>query len=182
MKNVVFVSLIAFAVYSCNSGAKKELNEKEKLVLRIDSLETKINESINKTENPDVQLAMYAIEAYDKYVSELPNDTISPKYLLKSAQLCDGVLRRSDWALTKYNKFLEYYPEHKQAPMILFYAGNAYSEIGDTTNAIANFTLFSQKYPNHEFADDALGLIRFMRLNEDELKQFFNKKEEKRVN
>lgn len=176
MKNVVFVSLIAFAIYSCNSGVKKELTEKDKLVFRIDSLENKINESIKKAENPEVQLAMYAIEAYDKYVSELPNDSISPKYLFKSAQLCDGVLRRPDWALTKYNKFLEYYPDHKQAPMILFYSGNAYSELGDTTNAIANFTLFSQKYPTHEFTDDALGLIRFMRMNESELNNFFKKK------
>jgi outer membrane protein assembly factor BamD (BamD/ComL family) len=171
MKKIIFFSLVSLVIYSCNS--KKELSEKDKLVFRIDSLENKINESIKKAENPDVQLAMYAIEAYDKYVSELPNDTISPKYLFKSAQLCEGVLRRPDWALTKYNKFLENYPEHKQTPMILFYTGNSYSELGDTTNAIRAFTLFAEKYPNHEFADDALGLIRFMRMTEEETKKFF---------
>lgn len=181
MRKLIILSIIVALLTSCNSGSdKKVLSQRDKTIARIDSLEKLISASVNKGENPDTKLAMYAIEAYDIFVNQLPQDSLSPKYLFKSAQLYEGVLGRPDIAARRYGKYCEQYPESHRTAMIMFYQANALSEAGDTAQSVAVFQKFIEKYPNHDFADDAQGLINFMRMSTAEQEKFFSN--DKKVN
>ena len=52
--------------------------------------------------------------------------------------------------------------------MALFRSANLYADIGDTTRAIETFNLFIQKFPKHDFTDDAENMIKITRMGMDE--------------
>ena len=150
---------------------------RNKEVQRIDSLENLIRQEVKQQKDPDVRLAMYAIQAYQYFAADYPKDTLAPNYLFKAGQLYEGVLRNPEQAVKQYEKVYDKYPEFDKRGMSLFLAGNLYHTLNDTTKAIKAFETFRKDYPNHAFADDAAGMINLIRMSEAQQKEMFGGKQ-----
>lgn len=170
---MAFLSVAGF--YSCKQTGKQQANlsPRDRSVAKIDSIENVIKDSIAASANPNISLAMVAIKEYEYFAFDHKEDTLSPQYLFKAAQLYEGVLHDYPKAAQTYQKVYEKYPDFKNRPMMLFFQGNAYAEMQDTALAIFNFKRFIEQYPNHPFADDAQGMINFIRMDEAQMQQFF---------
>lgn len=176
MKNLILLVLSISFMWSCYNKEKHPLSKKQQAQHRVDSLENLFTQSLEKSKKLDIKLAMYTIQAYEYYAADYPEDPESAQYLFKAAYNYQNILGNHRKAIRLYEKGYNDYPGYENRPMMLFHLGNAYSELQDTTNAIGKLKLFIKSYPGHDFADDAEGLIRFMRLNEEELDEFFGKK------
>jgi len=177
MKNFILLIFTISFFSSCDTSEKHPLSKKQQVQHRVDSLENLFAQSLQKSKKLDIKLAMYTIQAYEYYAADYPEDPESAQYLFKAAYNYQNILGNYRKAVMLYEKVYNDYPEYENRPMMLFHLGNAYSELQDTTNAIGKLKLFIKSYPGHDFADDAEGLIRFMRLSEEELDGFFGKKE-----
>ena len=178
MKRILFYLLPILFLAACNKGQEKaKLSPRETAVQRIDSLENKIKISIQKQENPDVTLAMHAIKNYQYFAADFPNDTLSPTYLFRAAQIYEGVLRDFQNAAELYGKVYKTYPKFKNRPMMLFHEGNAYAELQDTARASLKLKEFIRVYPDHAFADDAQGVLKLMHMSEAQMEAFFQNAE-----
>lgn len=172
-----FIILLTFLSFiGCNNQQKTQNAEgspKDRLQAKIDSIETQIRISIDSARNPDVGLALEAIRQYELFSYKYADDSLSPVYTFKSAQIFDGMLNDKAKAAELYLRIYDNYPEYKNRPMMLFYRGNALHDLGDTTNAVNSLKLFIAKYPEHEFRDDAENLVEFIRMDEEDMMKFF---------
>jgi len=176
MKNLILLVLSISFMWSCYNKEKQPLSKKQQARHRVDSLENLFAQSLQNSEKLDIKLAMYTIQAYEYYAADYPQDANSPLYLSKAAQNYHNILLDYKKAIKIYEHIYNHYPQYNNRSMMLFLQGSAYHELQDTTNAINKLKLFIKSYPGHDFADDAEGLIRFMRLSEEELDEFFGKK------
>jgi tetratricopeptide (TPR) repeat protein len=178
MKRILFYLLPLLFLIACNKGKEKEktnLSPRDLAVSKIDSLETHIRSSVDKQENPDVTLALDAIKHYRYFAADFPQDSLSPDYLFRAAQIYEGVLQDNQEAAEIYGSVYEKYPNYKNRPMMLFHQGNAFIESQDTAYASLYLGRFIREYPDHPFADDAQGLLNMMRMNDAQLQDFLTK-------
>lgn len=172
MRTIVFL-LTFLSIIACSKEKEAELSIRDKHVLKIDSFETEIRTSIESAENPSIQLALGTVREYEIFTYKFPDDSLTPSYLFKSAQIFDGMLNDKAKAARLYQRIYDEYPKYKNRAMMLFYQGNALHDMGDTLNAINQLKLFIAKHPDHEFRDDAENLIKFIQMDEEELEKFF---------
>lgn len=173
MKRLLFYFLPILFLAACNKSTDKaKLTPRDAAVHKIDSLETQIRASMAKQENPEVTLALNAIKHYRYFAADFPQDSLSPDYLFKAAQIYEGVLRDYPEAAEIYGTIYEKYPKYKNRPMMLFHQGNAYIESQDTAYAALYLQKFIREYSEHPFADDAQGLLNIMRMDEAQMLEF----------
>ena len=178
MKRILFYLLPLLFLIACNKGKeqkKTNLSPREAAVSKIDSLETHIRASADKQENPDVTLALNAIKHYRYFAADFPQDSLSPDYLYRAAQIYEGVLQDYAEAAEIYGSVYEMYPNYKNRPMMLFYQGNASIEAQDTASASLYLGKFMREYSNHPFASQAQGLLNIMRMSDAQLQDFLTK-------
>lgn len=176
LRHTLFIiSTFLFFISCSEKSSESELSILDKDRMSIDSIESKIRTSLDSAKNPSIELAMQATKAYEIFVYKYPDDSLSPNYLFKSAQIYEGMLGDKIRAAKTYKKIYDEYEAFDNRPMMLFYMGNTYHDLGDTTAAVETLELFIAKYPNHEFKDDAENLIQFIRMDESDLEKFFNK-------
>ncbi|QNL22590.1 tetratricopeptide repeat protein [Hyphobacterium sp. CCMP332] len=172
MRLIIFL-LTFLSIAACSKEKETEMSIRDKHVLKIDSFESEIRTSIESAENPSIQLALGAVKEYEIFTYKFPDDSLTPSYLFKSAQIFDGMVNDKAKAARLYQRIYDEYPKYKNRAMMLFYQGNALHDMGDTLNAINQLKLFIAKYPDHEFRDDAENLIKFIQMDEEELEKFF---------
>ena len=173
MKHFYLLPIILIICY-CNGkrSGEKEV-ERFNMTHQIDSLETKIYENEIK-DIPNEQLTRLMISSYEGYANLFHEDTISAQYLYNAARLYENVLRDNSKAANLYGRVYESYPTYSKHSFMLFAMGNAYHSLGDTSKAVEIFNKFINEYSTNEFADDAKGMIKFMRMTKDEVDQMFN--------
>ena len=179
MKHLLYLAISFLFLASCGQNNKTKFTGQPGDKSRIDSLETEMMKAMEKQENPQIPLALNAIKRYTYYAADYPKDSLSPGYLFKAAQIYEGVLQDKPKAAEIYGKVYDNYPKYKNRPMMLFHQGNTYIEMNDTLNAGRKLRKFIADYPNHEFADDAVGLMNLMRMNDAQMQQFFQNSQKK---
>ena len=144
-KNLLILSVLLF-IFSCKS-------EKEKLVQEIKSGEEKLFNDSTKMLDPAV--AGTELVAYQKFVSTYPEDTASPNYLFKAADLATG-LRKSREAVRLYREFISKYPTHPKNATSYFLLAFVYdNDIRQKDSAKIFYREFLEKYPTHQLAPSA---------------------------
>ncbi len=167
----IFLSIFLFA--SCKP--EKEVDaRRQNFISSIDSIEGKIRASLEANQQPEIKLALEAVEAYRNFLYHYEDDSLAARYNFKMARLYDGVLNDKRQAIVEYDKAYQKYPKFEERAILLFFEGNAFHDLGDTTNAIEKLEAFIAKYPDHEFADDAKGLINIIRMDPGEFEMMFS--------
>lgn len=154
MKNYIsFIKLVViafasiFIFISCKANLKKEKQN------RIQELEVSLFQEKNGV--IDKKEAANMIHAYIEFVDAFPNDTLSPQYLFKAADVSINTFHSTE-TIALFNRILKDYPDFQKAPQALFLKAFAYENyLMQLDSARSSYNLFLKKYPEHAFANDA---------------------------
>lgn len=165
MKHTIFI-LFVITLAACSPS-------KEKLQEQIIHAETELFSNDKGTFVFDEKLVQKTIDAYQKYASAFPNDSLTPEYLFKKADLYRS-LRNAEQAINTYNLITEKYPTYNKAPYCLFLKGFIYeNELNHIEKAKESYQTFLDTYPNHDLADDvAFSLKNIGKTPEQLIKEF----------
>ncbi|GIV41320.1 MAG: hypothetical protein KatS3mg034_0630 [Vicingaceae bacterium] len=171
MKKLIYFLLSLTVFVSCNlSETKKKLEEedKKKRLATIEQLNKEYNESF-KLGKPDEGKAASLLRNYLDYSEKYPEDSLSPDFLFKTAQLAIS-LRRFDEGVKYLQKFRTLYKDHPLDPMVLFTLGFTYeNHLNDLGKAEKYYQEFLNKYPNHELANDVDLMIQNLGKSPEEI-------------
>ena len=177
-KNILYLSLIILffsALVSCENSTKSNLLSSR------DSLFIKINENekalfANAASSPISNAkALETITLYEKFANNFPNDTLSPTYLMKAADVCSNTNQAAK-SVELCRKIVEQYPNFKGVPTAMFLmAFVTENKLNNIARAKELYQQFIQKYPNHPMAEDAKASIENLGLSDDELIAKFQK-------
>ncbi len=161
---------------STNTDATSVVSEADSTKLameaKIDSLNKKMMDVFRTTGKPDMKTSMYAVQAYEYYAHDYEKDPKAGMYLMKAGEIYENILNDKIRANRRYQSAYLHEEDFKNKPMALFRSANLYVELDDTARAIQLFETFTEKYPEHEFADDAENMIKITRMGMEEfLKQ-----------
>ncbi|MFH1161644.1 MAG: tetratricopeptide repeat protein [bacterium] len=170
MKRSVYFILLGLAglISACGPSQKK-------MEGNITSMEERLFSSENGFSRAEGDSL---IQLYQDYVNRYPGDSLAPGYLFKAATMLMN-LQQGKKAVGLFAKFRATYPDHRNAPLCLFFTGYVQENIfGELGKAKATYTLFLKTYPNHDFADDAQASIDNLGKSPEEMiRQFEAKKD-----
>lgn len=169
MKNttIFFTVLMVALMWGCGPS-------RDKSAQRISALE----KSLYSPEAPNFnkQRADSLLAMYLDFISDHPDDSLSPGYLFKAANLSmntgDGTK-----SLELFDRYLRDYPGKPKAAMCLFFKAFIYENVRqDIDKARETYLLFIEKYPNDEFAKDARMALMNLGKTPDQLVQEFEER------
>jgi TolA-binding protein len=166
MMNRILLFSVLLIFFACQS-------EKEKLAKEITSNEEKLFNDSTKMLDPKV--ANDELVAYEKYIAAYPEDTASPGYLFKAADLAHG-MRKSRDAVQMYKEFISKYPSHPKAAASEFLLAFVYdNDLKQKDSAKIFYKSFLEKNPNHQLAPSAKASLDQieMGLSDEELVKMF---------
>ncbi len=150
----LWVGAVVLLLAACQQN--KEVNFKNGQQAVIKGLEAKTMEA----EALDTALVRQLTNAYLAYADSLPQDSLSPYYLSKAADLYKVRRETALYAINTYNMVLSNYPEHPLVSRSLFMMGFTFDEVlGDKQRAVKSYTYFLEQYPEHPLAEDARTLL-----------------------
>ena len=186
MKKLLGLFLIVILA-SCGTD-KKESKEnavkepikltKEQWFKQIGDVEKKMNENPNEPINSAV--ANIAIDFYNKYYLNFPDDEKTPDYLYKAGEI-SSALNYSEPAINFFKVIHDKYPSYKRAPSCLLLQGFIYeTQLNDTSKARVIYEQVIQKYPNTQFAIDSKASIDNLGKTPEQLIKEFEAKNKKK--
>lgn len=142
----------------------------------IKNLEEKLTAENFTFDEKGMQVAGELIDAYISYADSYKDSTKAPDFLYKAADLSLN-LNRSKEALDLYNQIIYQYPEYEKTPECFFLVAYIYENyFQNYGKANEIYESFIEKYPDHEFADDAAISIANMGKSPEELIREFEEK------
>lgn len=163
MKRFMLTSCVLIALAcSLNSCVRPQ----EKLQKQIEGAEMELSLADNAI--PSVERSDSLITMYMQYADQYKDDTLSPVYIFKSAELYMKT-GRYQMAIDHFGKVQRYKGFRKIGEAMFLKGFIADSQLGDTARARQYYQEFVQAFPGHEFADDAQHLIENLDLTADEL-------------
>ena len=157
MKKLTLITIAALLTVACGPSKEERINQ-------IEDFEDSIFESAIAAdpETADQLTALYVAFA-DKY----PNDSLSPQYLMKGADMQSNVLH-TERALELFDRVINDYPDFEEVPMCFFLKGNALELNSQIDEAKAAYEEFIAKYPDHFMADDARRMLPIIGMSDEE--------------
>ena len=95
------------------------------------------------------------LSLYEDFISDYPEDTLVPGYLFKGATLAMNIDEGAK-AISFFEQYLKDYPEGPKAPLCYFFKAYVQENIlKNLDQAKESYLQFLEKYPEHDFSDDA---------------------------
>ncbi len=163
--------ILIISISACQSPQEK-LAEKIKLnegVLFGDTLRT-LNDS----------LAMNTLGLYKSFVNQFPEDSASPEYLFKAADLALGV-KQASVAMESLGQLIEKYPNSEKASSALFMQAFVNETVlMDKEKAKEFYLKFMKQYPDHPLFLSATASYEQLiaGLSDEELIRMFESKQD----
>jgi len=173
MKNIIFLLIIiTITISACNTNhTQNNLTSRDSAIMNIQNLEHRLyGDSVQVIKRG---VAMETIIAYAKFAHNFPEDSLSPEFLFKAAEIARA-LHNGKEAVLYYNMIYTDFPENEKAPTALFLEAFTYENIlKDTAQARILYQNFIDKYPNNQFADDARYSLKYLGKSAEELIKIF---------
>jgi TolA-binding protein len=168
MKNWVVLLFVSLFFLACSPSRQKQQKE-------IKSIENRLfgesSQGFNKAS------ADTLINLYTGFADKYPEDSLTPGYLFKAANLA-MTMQDGPQALTLFNRILTAYPDDPKSSMSLFFVAFVQENLMQNLDkAKETYLLFIEKYPESDFADDAQ--MSLMNLGKS-LEQILQEREMKR--
>ena len=133
-------------------------------------------EVFDTTKSVNYGVAINLMVLYSRYANTYPEDSLSPEFLYKAAEIARGAGDGRN-AVRYFKLLLDKYPNYpKRAASIFMLAFTYENLLNDTANARKYYTEFIDKYPKHELADDARQLLKYLGKSPEEIVKSFEKK------
>lgn len=159
MKRIATVIILAATLLVACGPSREERIE------QIEDFEDSIFESAVAADEAtaDQLTALYTAFA-DKY----PDDTLSPQFLLKAAEIQGNVLH-TDNSIALYDRIINNYPDFEDLPICYFLKGIAYESDSQFEKARQAYQTFVDKYPDHYMADQTRKMIPLVGKSTEEM-------------
>lgn len=126
----------------------------------LQALENKVRQL--ETITDDTALVAEAVEKFQTFSNEHPEDTLAPRYALMAADLERNRPGRALYAVAQYDTVFQRYSTRPEGALALFSMALTFDEvIGNRAMAGRAYTLFLDTYPSHPLAKQAEDL-RFL--------------------
>lgn len=133
----------------------------------------KLEESFYKLNKPDQISGNQLIRAYAEFADQFPDDSLSPVYLFKAADLAMN-LEFSELAIQYFDRVQNGYPKYEKAPECLFLKAFIYeNKLHSLELAEKNYRLFIDQYPDHALAKDAQAALKYLGMSAEDLVKLF---------
>jgi tetratricopeptide (TPR) repeat protein len=171
----------AYVVYLAMKEMGKDSGQAIPDSVNIENYMTSLFEDV--LVNPDEtginrSAAMKFVDASEALALSLPDYPKVPEYLYKSGEIARSI-RTLPKAMNLYDWILTSYPNHEDAPKVLFIKGFLLEhEFNNQEEAKLIYEKFVADYPNHEMAESAKFLLKNIGKSEEEiLKEIIPQKE-----
>lgn len=175
MKHAIFCAVVAAGLYACQPQGKnpyKEAVDQQAAVLKprramveIDSLNARLKEQITTGDrDAEIATAMRLADAYQFYAIDFPQDTLSAEFLLRRAGIYEKVFMDPHRAAELYEELYGKYEGSRQGRTALILAGSAYSDGGDSANAVRVLDRYLARFYDDPMAPQARQLKQFIML------------------
>ncbi len=163
---IVVLLLILAGIVACTSKREKYLEE-------IKQVEQQVFDTAKIPSAKEMELLA---EMYVEYTKEFPDDTLSPLFLLRAAELFKLSGKPTKGFALLDSVYLKY-PNSKWAPAALLTAAIWYDqEAKDIARARQKLITLLEKYPDSEFADDARKLLDLLDKSPEEILKMLEEK------
>jgi len=128
MKNIIFLLIIiTITISACNTNhTQNNLTSRDSAIMNIQNLEHRLyGDSVQVIKRG---VAMETIIAYAKFAHNFPEDSLSPEFLFKAAEIARA-LHNGKEAVLYYNMIYTDFPENEKAPTALFLEAFTYENI-----------------------------------------------------
>ena len=116
------------------------------------------------------------VDACEAYALVYPKSEETPANLFKAAEVAKS-LRTFPKSLSLYDWIIDNYPDFEKTPTSLFLKGFIINNnLGDVDKAREVYTQFTERYPDHELADDVEFLIQNLGKTDEEILQMIEQK------
>lgn len=148
MKNNFLIAIFGIMVTMVSCGPSRD-----KAVSQIQSMEKSLfapDASSFSKEKADSLLVMYS-----DFIKKHPEDSLSPGYLFKSANITMNA-GNGTRSIELFDQYIKDYPDKPKASLCLFFKAFIYENlIHDLDKAREIYLLFIEKYPTDDFTNDA---------------------------
>lgn len=147
LKKLAVLTIISVVFYACSSSPEDKAKSK------ITELENNLFSSEDMVVNR--KQASELVNEYIAFADEFPDDTLSPEYIFKAADICMNILNPSK-AVWFFDRIIREYPDYRKVPESMFLKAYVYDNNMQSYDLARKlYTEFIEKYPDNEFADDA---------------------------
>jgi outer membrane protein assembly factor BamD (BamD/ComL family) len=181
MKKLIFFSFTALLLASCggetgtNTPEKaeaKKADRKEELHNQIQRLEGEMH----RTPQLDNILAGQAVKAYDDYASLFPDDSLSPDYLFKAAEISTAI-KQYPQAVAYYQNIISNFSKFRLIQECYFLEATVYDQyLNDDKKAKEVYESLIAEYPSSPYVPDAQAAISNLGKTDEELIREFERK------
>lgn len=178
MKNKYVLFFVLILLLGSCTQTPQEIDAEIQQQKRIELSENikALEQGLGNAQSLDVIKGNQLVDAYKAYADACREDSITPHYLFKGADVAIGVKRYQD-AILFYERIYKYYPEFPKRADALFMQAFVYDEHMKMKGKAADlYTQMIEKYPDHTMADDAAALRENLTLTEEELIRRFQQK------
>jgi len=159
---LLFLSCGLLIFTSCSTSSPEEVAKAE-----IEEMENSLFS--DETRMINRENAIQLIDLYIAYAEEFPDDAEAPMMLFKAGDMSMN-LNKPRQAIQIFDQIMREYPAFEKAPQCLFLKAFIYeNDLKDLVAARKFYEEFLFKYPEDEFADDAVICIRNLGKSPEEL-------------
>lgn len=168
----ITISLIIATIMlcACESSEQKDTIK----IGDIKKMETELFSSTITA--PDLVKAKQLADMYITYANEHPEDTIAPDFLFKAADI-NMNLNNPTITIGLFDDIIVNYPNYKNIASAMFLKGFVYEDqLNDYPNAKKCYLEFLDRFPDSDFADDAVVSLNNLGKSPEELIKEFEMK------
>jgi outer membrane protein assembly factor BamD (BamD/ComL family) len=175
--SLIATSFLLFLVSACGNDVSEKTG-KSKEAIREELLKAVELQEAEMHKSPELNIAIagVAIKAYYDFTTMFPDDSLSPDFIFKAAEIATAT-KQYPQALGYYQTIEEKYTSYKLYPESLFLQASLLDNfINDDLKAKVVYEKLIAKYPTSSYANDAKFAIANLGKTDEELHKEFMKK------
>ncbi len=164
---IMILPLLLSALVSCGPSRNKDVDKIHLMETRLFSSQAT---SMNK-ESADSLLVLYSA-----FIKNFPADSMTRKFIFKAGNLymSTGMGKQ---AIEMFNMYIANYPNDPKSPLCLFFTAYVFENLlQNLDKAQELYILFIEKYPRHDFADDAQMALNNLGKSPDQMVKEFEQR------
>jgi hypothetical protein len=187
MNKIICILFPALFLFSCGGDKEKETKVNKDSLSDADLMKdpknyfkdckalfakaTKLDSILYTQTELNKNTASDAIKAFSDYAYYCSNDSLSPIFLIKTAQVAVAINNITQAKLT-LEKCIEMYPKFEGLPAAMFLLGQLYDEKEYLNNEAEAKRIYEEiiaKFPNSPEAESAKGAIKFLGMTDKQI-------------
>jgi tetratricopeptide (TPR) repeat protein len=154
MRKIVSLFVLTVVVFACNTKSNKLQEEQDKIGV--------LEQQMQSLDQLDTALAVDLINHYESYITLNPQDSVSPFFQKKIAELYRAYPDKTQQTVAAYEKLISSYRYHQEASKAILSLALLYEERGQKDMAAISYQRFIDNYPSHPLATQARQLLELL--------------------